>query len=124
MGISEVLTVGAAGCCLASGGLHSAGVLEKETGRGGIFLQFGFLPHLLQQEHGEERNGPVVVLRCLLLPSALSANPKTCLFPLSARSDAALRYTGHLAVGDTDVPANTHRKTLKMAGSVPGKQMK
>ena len=56
----------------------------------------------------------------LLLPSALSGNLKTCLFLVLAQSDVALRYTGHLAVGDKDVPMNAHRKTLKTAGSVPG----
>lgn len=29
-------------------------------------------------------------------------------------------YTGHLAVGDKDPPLNAHRKTLGIAGSIPG----
>ncbi|KAJ7414635.1 Polypeptide N-acetylgalactosaminyltransferase 1 [Willisornis vidua] len=31
-----------------------------------------------------------------------------------------LQYTGHLAVEDKDLPMNIHRKTLKIAGSIPG----
>lgn len=78
--------------------------------------------HLLHWGHGKERNGPLVALWCLLLPSALSGHPQTCLFPVGVRSDAALRYIRHLAVGDKDVPTNSHRRTLKTAGSVAGQR--
>lgn len=86
--------------------------------RGGSFLQL--VPHLLQWGPEKGRNGPLVALWCLLLPSALFGNLKTYLFTVMVWSEASMHYTGHLAVGDKDVPVNTHRKTLKIAGSVPG----
>lgn len=40
--------------------------------------------------------------------------------PRPVQLDTTQHYTGHLAVGDKDLPLNAHRKTLKIAGSIPG----
>lgn len=70
--------------------LHPAGVLEKESWRGDLFAVW---LHLLHQGPGKERNWPLFVLWCLLLPSARSGDLKTCLFPVPVQSDIALHYT-------------------------------
>lgn len=40
--------------------------------------------------------------------------------PSPVQLDTTRHYTRHLAVGDKDLPLNAHRKTLKIAGSIPG----